>query len=175
MSLFEHTAAELAGLVAGGEVSAVEVAQAHLDRITAVDGAVHAFLHVDTDGALAAAKAVDDARAAGERLAGLQLARVVSSPLERCRETAREIVRHQTTAPKVSTERGLLECDYGSWTGRELKTLAKEALWKTVQAHPAAAVFPDGESMADMSARAIAAVRGTPAVATRKRLALKLP
>ena len=104
-------------------------------------------------------KGVEQARAAAERLAGLRLAGVVSSPLERCRETAREVVRHQADAPKVSTERGLLECDYGSWTGRELKTLAKEPLWKTVQAHPAAAVFPDGESMADMSARAVAAVR----------------
>ena len=59
----------------------------------------------------------------------------------------------------MATERGLLECDYGSWTGRELKTLAKEPMWRTVQAHPSAAVFPDGESMADMSARAVAAVR----------------
>jgi probable phosphomutase (TIGR03848 family) len=104
-------------------------------------------------------KGVEQAHEAGERLAGLPLAGVVSSPLERCRETAREVVRRQSAALKVSTERGLLECDYGSWTGRELKTLAKEPLWRTVQAHPAAAVFPDGESMADMSARAIAAVR----------------
>jgi probable phosphomutase (TIGR03848 family) len=102
---------------------------------------------------------VEQARAAGERLAGLQLAGVVSSPLERCRETAREVIRHQRSGPRLSTDRGLLECDYGSWTGRELKTLAKEPLWRTVQAHPAAAVFPDGESMADMSARAVAAVR----------------
>ena len=63
--LVQHTAAELAGLVATGEASAVEVAQAHLDRIAAVDGSVNAFLHVDTEGALAAAKAVDDRRAAG--------------------------------------------------------------------------------------------------------------
>jgi probable phosphomutase (TIGR03848 family) len=109
-------------------------------------------IHLDDTG-------IAQARTAGERLAGLQLADVVSSPLERCRETAREVVRRQASAPKVSSERGLLECDYGSWTGRELKTLAKEPLWRTVQAHPAAAVFPDGESMADMSARAVAAVR----------------
>jgi probable phosphomutase (TIGR03848 family) len=65
----------------------------------------------------------------------------------------------QQSAPKVASERGLLECDYGSWTGRELKTLAKEPMWRTVQAHPSAAEFPDGESMADMSARAVGAVR----------------
>ena len=59
------TAARTAAVVASGEASAVEVTQAHLDRIAAVDGAVHAFLHVDTDGALAAAAAVDADRAAG--------------------------------------------------------------------------------------------------------------
>lgn len=59
------TAAETATVVASGEVSAVEVAQAHLDRIGAVDDRVHAFLHVDSDGALAQAVAVDSARAAG--------------------------------------------------------------------------------------------------------------
>ncbi len=67
------------------------------------------------------------------------------------------------TPPRVATERGLLECDYGSWTGRELKTLAKEPLWKTVQAHPSAAEFPDGESMAGMSAgRSPRSAAGTP-------------
>jgi len=65
------TAADIAAKVARGEVSAVEVAQAHLDRIAAVDGPVHAFLHVDTAGALAAAKAVDQKRAAGEALSPL--------------------------------------------------------------------------------------------------------
>ncbi len=64
-------AAELAGLLSRGEVSAVEVATAHLDRITAVDPAVHAFLHVAADSALAQARAVDDARAAGEQLHAL--------------------------------------------------------------------------------------------------------
>jgi probable phosphomutase (TIGR03848 family) len=104
-------------------------------------------------------RGLEQAEAAAGRLADLTLAAVVTSPLERCRETARAIARSQQTPVKVSTERGLLECDYGSWTGRELKTLAKEPLWRTVQAHPSAAVFPDGESMADMSARAVAAVR----------------
>ena len=101
--------------------------------------------------------------AAAVRLAALSLAAIVSSPLERTRETAKAIAAAQSAgragAPKVASERGLLECDYGSWTGRELKALAKEDLWRTVQSHPSAAVFPDGESMADMSARSVAAVR----------------
>jgi aspartyl-tRNA(Asn)/glutamyl-tRNA(Gln) amidotransferase subunit A len=65
------TAVQLAGLVASGEASAVEVTRAHLDRIAAVDERVHAFLHVDADGALAAAEAVDRKRAAGEQLGPL--------------------------------------------------------------------------------------------------------
>ncbi|MFJ9610496.1 Asp-tRNA(Asn)/Glu-tRNA(Gln) amidotransferase subunit GatA [Kitasatospora sp. NPDC101176] len=71
------TAAETAAAIATGEVSAVEVAQAHLDRIDAVDKKVNAFLHVDTEGALSAARAVDEKRARGEELgplAGVPLA-----------------------------------------------------------------------------------------------------
>lgn len=102
---------------------------------------------------------LDQARAAGQRLAGVSLAAIVSSPLERCKETAREINAAQPSRLHIAHERGLLECDYGSWTGRELKSLAKDKLWATVQAHPSAVVFPDGESMAQMSARAVAAVR----------------
>ncbi|TDB77315.1 Asp-tRNA(Asn)/Glu-tRNA(Gln) amidotransferase subunit GatA [Micromonospora sp. KC723] len=69
--LTRMTASELAGLVAAGDASAVEVTQAHLDRIAAVDGRINAFLHVDTDGALAAARAVDERRAAGDGLGPL--------------------------------------------------------------------------------------------------------
>ena len=71
------TAAQTAAAVAAGEISAVETTRAHLDRITAVDERVHAFLHVDTAGALAAAEAVDARRTAGETmgpLAGVPLA-----------------------------------------------------------------------------------------------------
>ncbi|MER5637580.1 Asp-tRNA(Asn)/Glu-tRNA(Gln) amidotransferase subunit GatA [Kitasatospora sp. NPDC002227] len=75
--LIRYTAAQTANAIATGEVSAVEVAQAHLDRIDAVDKKVNAFLHVDTEGALNAARAVDAKRAAGEELgplAGVPLA-----------------------------------------------------------------------------------------------------
>nr|WP_067505528.1 Asp-tRNA(Asn)/Glu-tRNA(Gln) amidotransferase subunit GatA [Actinoplanes sp. TFC3] len=65
------TAAQIAGLVASGEASAVEVATAHLDRIAAVDERVHAFLHVDREGALAAAAGIDARRASGEQLGPL--------------------------------------------------------------------------------------------------------
>ncbi len=69
--LIRKDASELSGLLESREVSAVEVAQAHLDRIADVDGAVRAFLHVDTEGALNAAKNVDAKRAAGEKLGAL--------------------------------------------------------------------------------------------------------
>jgi aspartyl-tRNA(Asn)/glutamyl-tRNA(Gln) amidotransferase subunit A len=75
--LIRLTATELAEVIASGEVSAVEVTQAHLDRIAEVDDRVHAFLLVDADGALRAANAVDARRAAGEPLgplAGVPLA-----------------------------------------------------------------------------------------------------
>ena len=78
LELTRMTAQALAGAIAGGEVSAEEVARAHLDRIEAVDGAVHAFLHVSTESALAQARAVDEARADGAApaspLAGVPLA-----------------------------------------------------------------------------------------------------
>ncbi|MEV6967201.1 Asp-tRNA(Asn)/Glu-tRNA(Gln) amidotransferase subunit GatA [Hamadaea sp. NPDC051192] len=70
-SVIKKTAAELGALIANREVSAVEVAREHLDRIAAVDDRVHAFLHVDTEGALAAAEAVDARIAAGEQLGPL--------------------------------------------------------------------------------------------------------
>ena len=69
--LTRRTAAELADALAAGETSSVELTQAHLDRIAAVDGAVHAFLHVDADGALAQARAADERRAAGTPASGL--------------------------------------------------------------------------------------------------------
>jgi len=75
--LIRLTAADTAAKIAAGEVTAVEVAHAHLDRIAAVDERVHSFLQVDADGALAAAEAVDTARASGEKLgplAGVPLA-----------------------------------------------------------------------------------------------------
>lgn len=95
----------------------------------------------------------------GERLATLPLAAVVSSPLERCRQTARAIASAQPTSLKVVREKGMVEVDYGEWTGRGLKTLGKEPLWKVVQGHPSGVTFPGGESMAAMSARSVATVR----------------
>jgi probable phosphomutase (TIGR03848 family) len=97
-----------------------------------------------------------------QRIAALPLAAVVTSPLERCAETADVVLAAQATAgrdPERHVDARLLECDYGAWTGRQIKELAKDPMWKIVQTQPTAARFPDGESIAAMSARAVAAVR----------------
>ncbi|WP_214366541.1 histidine phosphatase family protein [Pseudonocardia sp. H11422] len=96
-----------------------------------------------------------------ERLAPLPLAAIVSSPLTRCQQTVAPLAAARELIPII--EPGLSEVDYGAWTGGALKTLAKEPLWKVVQAHPSAAVFPEGEGLAGMQARAVAAVRANAA------------
>ena len=95
---------------------------------------------------------------AADRMAGVRLVALVSSPLERCRQTADAIAAKQPGL-KVTREKELTEVDYGEWTGENLKTLGKQPLWRVVQGHPAGATFPGGESLAAMSARAVAAVR----------------
>jgi len=102
---------------------------------------------------------VAQAVSVGERLSGVRLAAVVTSPLERCRETAREITRRQGAPLRAAVDRQLSECDYGEWQGRPLKDLAKQKLWKTVQSQPSAATFPGGESMRAMQDRGVAAIR----------------
>ena len=97
----------------------------------------------------------------GERLSAVPLVSVVTSPQERCRQTARAILEARPAQGRIAAEveRALAECDYGEWQGRELRELAKEKLWQTVQRQPSAAAFPGGESMAEMQHRAVDAVR----------------
>ncbi len=89
----------------------------------------------------------------------MPLAAVVTSPLERCRETALAVVGQQEQEPESTVEPGISECDYGDWQGRALAELAKEPLWAVVQGQPSAAAFPGGESLAAMQARSVEAVR----------------
>jgi probable phosphomutase (TIGR03848 family) len=98
-------------------------------------------------------------QAAAARLAAVPLAAVVSSPLERCVQTASAVAEGRELG--VQTDERLGEARYGDWTGRPLKELVKEPLWKVVQQHPSAAVFPgaEGEGLAQTQARAVAAVR----------------
>ncbi len=101
----------------------------------------------------------DQVRRLGERLAPVPVVALVSSPQERCKQTAKAIAVAQPTRLRITSERGLSECDYGDWQGRQLKDLAKEPLWTTVQTQPSAAVFPGGESLVTMQSRAVDAVR----------------
>jgi probable phosphomutase (TIGR03848 family) len=92
-----------------------------------------------------------------ERLDGVPLAGLVVSPMLRCKQTVGPLAAARGLEKVV--EPGLSEVDYGDWTGKELKHLAKEPLWRVVQAHASAAVFPGGEGLAAMQARSVAAVR----------------
>ena len=114
-----------------------------------------------TPGVVLDDKGKEQAAALGLRLAGLTLAAVVTSPLERTVETADVMLASAgLEAPRRVDER-VGECRYGDWTGAKLKNLAKDPMWKVVQSHPSAAVFPgpNGESMAQMQHRAVGAVR----------------
>ena len=81
---------------------------------------------------------------------------VYSSPLERAKETAAPIARARGLRTKVA--RGLFECDFGDWTGRELKQLMKLPEWQTVQRSPSTFRFPDGESFTEMQSRMVGTV-----------------
>lgn len=101
----------------------------------------------------------EQAALTGDRLAAVPLVAVVSSPLERCQQTTQHILERQAGTPHSPTELDLTECDYGQWQGRTLTELASEELWPLVQSQPSAVVFPDGEAMAGMQARSVAAIR----------------
>ncbi len=105
----------------------------------------------------------DQAARTAARVADVPLVAVVTSPLERCRQTARALVAAQTAPPRTRVDGRLSECDYGTWQGRALADLAQEPLWATVQQQPSAVTFPGGESLAAMQARVVAAVRETDA------------
>ncbi|WP_413450074.1 histidine phosphatase family protein [Georgenia phoenicis] len=101
----------------------------------------------------------EQAARTGARLGDVPLVAVVSSPLERCRQTAQAVLDHQAGGLTARVEEDLSECDYGQWQGRALAELATEELWSVVQRQPSAAVFPGGESLVAMHARAVGAVR----------------
>jgi probable phosphomutase (TIGR03848 family) len=99
------------------------------------------------------------AAALAARLAPLPLAAIVTSPLQRCQQTVAAIAARREVG--VCEDSRVGECRYGDWTGKPLKKLAKDPLWRVVQAHPSAVTFPgaEGESMLDMQHRAVTAVR----------------
>ncbi|HET9895919.1 MAG TPA: MSMEG_4193 family putative phosphomutase [Streptosporangiaceae bacterium] len=102
------------------------------------------------------------AAAVAARLADVRLDAILSSPLERCFETAQAIAAAQKPAePEIQTDDRFIEVGYGDWTGKSLRKLSHEPLWRVVQAHPSAVTFPGvgGEALADVQRRAIGAIR----------------
>jgi len=99
------------------------------------------------------------AEALAQRVAALPVAAIVTSPLERCVETADLVAAAQKTAPERHVDERLIECGYGDWTGKPLKELARDPLWKVVQTQPSAVRFPNGESLPEVAARAVQAIR----------------
>ncbi|HMR64663.1 MAG TPA: MSMEG_4193 family putative phosphomutase [Anaerolineae bacterium] len=91
------------------------------------------------------------AAALGQRLAEAKLSVIYASPLERTMETAQAIAQHHQL--EVLPRPGLLEVDYGQWTGEEIKKLAKKKSWSQVQFYPSGAGFPGGETMYEMQTR----------------------
>src|SRR5688572_16970136 len=107
-------------------------------------------LHLSPEGTKQAA-------AAARRIARLKsVAAVYASPLERTRETAAPIA--ERLGQDTVIEEGLLECEFGEWTGAELKELFKRPEWRQVQNSPSSFRFPDGESFAEMQVRICSAV-----------------
>lgn len=103
-------------------------------------------------------KGREEAEATAARIAALpRVDAIYSSPLERARETAAPIGAARNL--RVRTHKGLLECEYGEWTGAELKALRKLPEWRVVQQHPAAFTFPGGESLSGMQHRFVSALR----------------
>lgn len=109
-------------------------------------------IHLDEEGR-------DQAKRLSERLAGLPVDGVVTSPLERCRETADTLAAGLSPVPDIASDLDLAECRYGDWTGRTLADLQHEPGWTLVQHHPSAVSFPSGESIAAVQARAVSAMR----------------
>ena len=110
-------------------------------------------LHLDERG-------TTQAEAVADRLRPVPFSAIVSSPLDRCLDTAGHVLAGRDGL-ELQVEDRLGECRYGDWTGRPIKELAKDPLWKVVQNHPSAVVFPgpEGEALAHTQARAVAAVR----------------
>jgi probable phosphomutase (TIGR03848 family) len=103
-----------------------------------------------------------DARIAADRLSFETIAAVYSSPIRRCRETARIVASAHDLTP--ITDQRFIEADYGAWSGRRLKDLYRLKAWERLMAHASRFRFPDGETLAEVQARAVA---GLEALAAR--------
>jgi probable phosphomutase (TIGR03848 family) len=98
-----------------------------------------------------------EAEAVAKRIAEIKgVSAIYASPLERARETAAPISK--ILGQKVNIHKGLLECDFGKWTGAQLTALMKKPEWTTVQKAPSTFRFPNGESFTEMQQRMVSAL-----------------
>lgn len=124
----------------------------------------HARSTSNTAGVLAGRSGVDldekgreQATGLIDRIGDLPIRAVASSPMLRCQRTVEPLAEALCLEPLIDDR--FSEVDYGEWTGRKIGDLVDEPLWRVVQAHPSAAVFPGGEGLAQVQTRAVAAVR----------------
>jgi probable phosphoglycerate mutase len=89
-------------------------------------------------------------------LANLEFDGIFSSPLRRCKETL--VPYLQGRSESITLLEGLIEMDYGLWSGKSLSTLSRNPMWKTIQSRPSSVRFPEGESFVEMQSRAVDAV-----------------
>jgi probable phosphomutase (TIGR03848 family) len=116
------------------------------------------------------ARGREEAERLVERLAGVPIAAIYSSPLERCRQTAAPLARARGLPVRV--RRGLIEVDYGDWTGRSIAQARRTRLWRAVQHAPSAVRFPGGESLLEVQNRAVAEARALVATHPKGTVAL---
>jgi probable phosphoglycerate mutase len=102
------------------------------------------------------ARGHEQASRLAEQLRGLPIAAIYSSPLARCLETAAPLA--EATGLEVRTRPGLRDTEYGDWSGRSLRQVWKTKLWQRLLARPSSVRFPGGETLSEVSARAVAAV-----------------
>lgn len=119
-------------------------------------------VHLGEDGRAIAARTADN-------LAGVKIRAVYSSPIERTWETAEEVASRHGLEPV--REDGLLEVDYGDWSGRTLASLSKLKAWRVVQVTPSRMTFPNGENLADAQRRAVATLERLAAAHRRHTIA----
>lgn len=110
------------------------------------------------------------ARDTASRLAGVRIAAVYASPIERTWETAQAVAEPHGVTPIA--EDGLLEVDYGAWSGRTLASLSKLKAWRVVQETPSRFVFPEGEGLLEAQHRAVQTVARLAAGHKKKTIAL---
>ena len=145
--LVRHGTTPTTGKVLPGRASGLHLSERGQKEAATVAGRLAAW-----------AAATEAAKAGNGKRSKPRVAAVYASPLERTQETAAPVA--DVFGLPVTTEAGLVECDFGNWTGAELKQLMKKPEWVTVQRYPSGFRFPDGESFTAMQARMVDTITG---------------